>query len=66
MIFDYVVFSFLALLLFLATGAAIYLGIFKSGRQGTGKVKKVTTAIVSYCISAVFWYFAYGHHYIGW
>ena len=47
MIFDYVVFTFLALLLFLATGAAIYLGIFKSGRQGTGKVRKVTTAIVS-------------------
>lgn len=66
MIFSYIVFTLLALLLFLATGAAIHLGVFRAGRQGITQFRKVTTAILSYGFSGIVWYLAYGHHYVGW
>lgn len=63
--FGFIVFILLAVLLFLSTGAAIYMGIFKSHNPKAGKSRKLLTALVSYGISGVFWYFAYGYHYLG-
>lgn len=66
MIFNYVVFTILAMALFLATGAAIHMGIFKARGREVGAARKGVTAIVSYVISGFCWCLAYGYHYLGW
>ena len=60
------VFVFLLLLLFLSGGAAIHMGIFKSHRSDASLARKFIGGIVSYGFSAVFWYFSYSYHYLGW
>jgi len=66
MIFHYIVFTLLALLLFLASGAAIHMGVFKAHRRETGAANKIVTGIVSYVIAGTYWYLAYGYHYLDW
>lgn len=64
--FLYTVFICLALLLFLAGGAALHMGVFKAHRPDKSLAQKTVTGILSYGFSAVFWFFSYSHHYLGW
>jgi hypothetical protein len=53
-------------LLFLAGGAAIYMGLFKAHRLTASFSRKVFSGIAAYAISATAWFFIYSHHYLGW
>ncbi|MBN1848482.1 MAG: hypothetical protein JW932_07845 [Deltaproteobacteria bacterium] len=64
--FMMIVFIFMALVLFLATGAAIYMGIFKAHSENASLARKTFSGIASYGFSAVFWFFMYSYHYLGW
>lgn len=64
--FDYTVFIGLALLLFIAGGATIHMGVFGAMKPESSFVKKALTGVVSYALSGVFWYGCYGYHYLGW
>ena len=52
--------------LFLTSGAALHMGIFKSHRKEKSLISKAFTGILSYGLSAVFWFFSYSYHYLGW
>ena len=54
------------LFLVLATGAALYMGVFRSHRPETSYKKKVFTGIFSYSASAGIWFLLYSHQYMGW
>lgn len=60
------VFICLLILLFLAGGAALHMGIFKAHQEEKSLLAKTITGILSYGFSAVFWFFSYSHHYLGW
>jgi hypothetical protein len=64
--FSAIVFVSLMLLLFLAGGAAVHMGVFKSHRKEKGSGYNVLTGMGSYGLSALFWFFCYSHHYLGW
>ncbi len=64
--FSAIIFVCLMLLLFLAGGAAVHMGVFKSHKQGKSLASKTITGILSYGFSAVFWFFSYTHFYLGW
>jgi len=64
--FRFIVFILLAILLFLAGGAALHMGVFKAHCEETGFTGKVFGGIVSYGISGAVWFFMYSHHYLGW
>lgn len=61
-----IVFVCLMLLLFFAGGAALHMGIFKSHKKEKSLASKTFTGILSYGFSAVFWFFNYSYHYLGW
>jgi hypothetical protein len=61
-----IVFVCLMLLLFLAGGAAIHLGLFKTHRETASFTCKVLGGVAAYGISAVIWFFMYSHHHLGW
>jgi len=54
------------LFLILATGAALYMGVFRSHRPKTSYTKKVYTGILSYTASTGIWFLLYSHQYMGW
>jgi hypothetical protein len=64
--FMMIIFILTAVLLFLSTGAALYMGVFKAHRENTAFVRKLFSGIISYGFSAVSWFFMYGHSYLGW
>ncbi len=64
--FDLIVFWLLALILFLATGAAINMGLFRADRPGRGLAYKTLAGLCSYAFSGAAWYFMYSYHYLGW
>ncbi|MFV0436441.1 MAG: hypothetical protein ACK5PS_03500 [Desulfopila sp.] len=61
-----IVSTLLLLLLFLCSGAALYMGIFKANRPNTGLVRKVVSGVLSYGLSAVFWLGCYSYQQLGW
>lgn len=61
-----IVFILLALLLFGATAAALYLGLFRAGRPGLGAGRKTLCGLLSALLSAAAWGLLYSHHYLGW
>ena len=61
-----VVFILLALLLFTATIAALYLGLFRAGRPGLGPGRKALYGLLSALLAGAFWGLLYSHHYLGW
>jgi hypothetical protein len=65
-VFDLIVFWLLALLLFLASGAALYLGAFRAGRAARGLGYKTFSGLCSWLISGVAWYYLYSFHYLSW
>jgi hypothetical protein len=65
-VFHLIVFWLLALLLFLASSAALYMGLFKAHRQGRTQGFKALGGLVSGGVSGVFWFYAYGFTYLGW
>ncbi|OPX41805.1 MAG: hypothetical protein DRG82_16250 [Deltaproteobacteria bacterium] len=64
--FMMVVFILLALLLFLASGAAIHMSVFKVHCGEVSISRKVFGGIVSYGLSALAWSFMYSYHYLAW
>lgn len=64
--FEIVVFTLMTTLLVLATGAALFMGIFKGHREKVSLPGKIISGLVSFTLSAAFWYGAYGYHYLGW
>lgn len=64
--FMMIVFILLALLLFLASGAAIHMGVFKVHRGEVSISRKAFSGIVSYGLSALVWSFMYSHYYLSW
>lgn len=63
--FNVTVFILLAALLFLSTGAAIYMGIFKSHKPGVGAGRKFFTGLISFTLSGAYWFLSYGYYYLG-
>jgi hypothetical protein len=61
-----IVFVCLMLLLFLAGGAAIHLGVFKAHRATAPFTRKILGGVAAYGISAVIWFFMYSYHYLSW
>lgn len=59
-----IVFICLMIMLFLSTGSALFMGIFKGKTGGVGR--KVLERGISYGISLVFWCSCYSWHYLGW
>lgn len=64
--FDLMVFWLLALILFTATGAALYMGVFRADKAARGWGYKALAGLGSYLISGVAWYYLYSFHYLGW
>jgi hypothetical protein len=64
--FKFIIFCLMTLLLFLATSATLYLGVFKAGKPGAGVTRKFFSGLAASFISVVFWYGAYGYTYLGW
>lgn len=64
--FMLIVFIFLMALLIIASGAALYMGLFKAHRDGAGFVKKALGGVVSFGLSAAVWLAMYSHHYLKW
>ncbi len=64
--FDLMVFWLLALLLFAASGAALYMGLFRADKTGRGWGYKAFAGVGSCLISGVAWYYMYSFHYLGW
>ncbi len=64
--FQIVVFWCLAALLFLASAAALYLGVFKAGRPDKAQGVKALSGLAAGAIAGVFWFFAYSFTYLGW
>lgn len=64
--FDLIVFWLLALLLFAATGAALYMGVFKADKTTRGMGYKAFSGLGSCLISAVAWYYMYSFYYLSW
>ena len=60
------VFVCLLVLLVLASGAALYMGLFQSHRKSASFGKKALSGIISYGVSACVWFFMYSFHYLGW
>lgn len=56
----------LLLLLVLAGGAVLYMGVFKAHRAGVSTAKKAMSGIFAYGLSAIFWLTNYSYHHIGW
>jgi len=65
-VFLNIAFACLIILLFLAGGAAIHMGIFKAHRETASFSRKVLGGIAAYGISAMAWFFMYSYHYLGW
>ncbi len=61
-----IVFVSLMILLFLSGGAAIFMGVFKGHKQDKSAAAKTISGILSFGLSAVFWFFCYSYHYLGW
>lgn len=61
-----IVFVLLMVLLIVAGGAALHLGVFKAHREETGFVRKALGGVLSYGFSAFAWLLMYSHHYLGW
>ena len=55
-----------ALLLFLAVGAALYLGVFHAHRPNAGAGYKILSSAVSGTLSFVLCFFAYSWTYLNW
>lgn len=64
--FMYVVLILLACLLVLATGAALYIGVFKASRPDIGLGRKILSGLASGMVATVIWFFFYSHQYLGW
>jgi hypothetical protein len=64
--FTMIVFILLMVLLIVASGAALHLGVFKAHREETGFVRKALGGVISYGFSAIAWLGMYSHHYLGW
>ncbi|HDI59450.1 MAG TPA: hypothetical protein ENF48_03675 [Desulfobacteraceae bacterium] len=64
--FTLTVLTLTALLLFLATSATLYMGVFKAHREGAGWPRKLFSGLAASALSAIFWAGAYGYHYLGW
>lgn len=56
---------FLAVLL-LATGAALYMGVFKANRDGVPMASKFFRGVLSALISGVTWFGLYSWSYLSW
>lgn len=54
------------LVLVLATGAALYMGLFRAHRTGLGLGRKILCGLASGVLSAVVWNILYSHQYLGW
>jgi hypothetical protein len=61
-----IVFILLMVLLIIAGGAALNMGVFKAHRQETSFIKKAIGGVVSYGISAAVWLCMYSYHYMQW
>lgn len=64
--FDLFVFWLLAVILFLATGAALYMGLFKADKPAKGLKYKFFSGLCSYGTSLTVWYFMYSYRYLDW
>lgn len=53
-------------MLFLLTGSALFMGVFKGHKETVSLGRKVLGRGVSYGISLVFWCSCYSWHYLGW
>lgn len=62
----YVILPLFAVLLVFLTTAALYLGVFKAGRDTASAFRKTVSGIASGAISCLAWFFMYSHHYLGW
>lgn len=56
----------LMVMLFLLTGSALFMGVFKGHKETVSLGRKVLGRGVSYGISLVFWCSCYSWHYLGW
>ena len=61
-----IIFFLMALLLFLATAATLYMGVFRANKANAGLPKKLFSGLASSALSALFWYGAYGYSHLGW
>lgn len=61
-----IVFICLMIMLFLSTGSALFMGIFKGHNKKGFAGRKVLKCGISYGISLVFWCSCYSWHYLGW
>lgn len=64
--FMLIVTIFLMVLLIIAGGTALYMGLFKAHRPGTGFTKKAVSGVLAYSLSAAVWLAMYSHHYLKW
>jgi hypothetical protein len=60
------VFTGLMLLLILAGGAALYMGVLKAAGPHVSLARKAASGIVAYAISGSVWGLLYSFHYLGW
>ncbi len=64
--FNLAVFCGLAVLLFLASTAALYMGLFKAHRAGKTPGVKALSGVAAGALAGVFWFYAYSFTYLGW
>lgn len=64
--FHLIVFYCLAVLLFLASAAALYMGVFEAHGNGRSQGAKALGLLAAGGISGVYWYLAYSFTYLGW
>ena len=60
------VFTGLMLLLILAGGAALYMGLFRAAGPHVSLGRKAASGIAAYAISGGVWGLMYSFHYLGW
>ena len=60
------VFACLFILMIVAGGAALHMGLFKADRKGFGSGRQVLSGIFSYGVSGCVWFIIYSYHYLGW
>lgn len=60
------VFVCLLILLVLAGGTALYMGIFRANGDNVSLGKKAFYGVLSYGLSVFIWFFMYSFHYLGW
>jgi hypothetical protein len=54
------------LLLFLATGSALYMGVFRAHRDGLSLSSKVVRGMLSAFMSVAMWFGLYSWSYLSW